>query len=217
MSYIKAVYHAWPTQTTQMWSDTKSIVHLKKLILTKKILMAHIIESYNKIDKFFRLVHWFFMILTPVLTFINELFFNKTPVLNKLILVSSTVSVGLTKLKSSINYVGVQNEAKSQIVKYDRLYQRIENELLKPPAKQQAIDEFVYWITREYNAIELADPEVSYETKQKFIQLCAVKGIKHIDDVDTLAELNEQHKQEMDKLDTKSSTKWARERLDNLN
>jgi hypothetical protein len=169
------------------WSNAifMKLKELKKAILKKKIMMSLIIDSYALWDKLYRWTHMTFALIIPVMAVAQDIAIT-TGASNNIILAFGCVVVGMLKLKEYIPYDKVRDSAKEQTLKYGNLFDAIERELLKPAHLRQAEDDFFFWVSREFNAIELADPDLSADDKKKFIAICKEKGIPYDDDVNAL-------------------------------
>lgn len=177
------------------WSDTSvnKINNIKKSILRKRIMLTIIIDSYSTKDKFYRYLHIILAVVTPILAIIDdslrckETASSETPSIITIIL--STVVAGMVKLKDYLDFDKIRDVSKTQSVKYGQLYDRIESEMVKPANKKQSEDDFIYWIVREYNNIELDDPDLKQSDKEKFIAVCKEKGIPFDEDFYKLQDL----------------------------
>jgi len=99
------------------------------------------------------------------------------------------IAAGMIKVKEYLKYDKVKETAKQQTVKYEQLYQRIEREMIKPENKRQPEEDFIYWINREFNNIEMADPDLTASLKKKFLDTCKERGIPCDEDLDLLGDL----------------------------
>lgn len=161
-----------------MWSEATltRIKEIKKAILKKKILLSIVIENYTRLNKIFKYLHMTIALSTPAISLFDS---NVT-------LILSSIVAGMIKLKDYLKFDKIRELAKQQTIKYEQLYQRIERELNKKEDDRQIEDEFIYWITREFNHIELADPEVSHGIKKKFIDKCQELKIPYDEDIELL-------------------------------
>lgn len=161
-----------------MWSEATftRIKEIKKAILKKKILLSIVIENYTRLNKIFKYLHMTIALSTPAISLFDS---NVT-------LILSSIVAGMIKLKDYLKFDKIRELAKQQTIKYEQLYQRIERELTKKESDRQIEDEFIYWITREFNHIELADPEVSHGIKKKFIEKCQQLKIPYDEDLELL-------------------------------
>lgn len=164
-------------------NNAEFIKKLQSNILKKKLFMNFIISVNEKYDMLFRIVSWSFILTTPVLTLAIQLGADAGAI-GKIVLITSTLSASLMKLKSLLNFERIIESAKSQNIKYGRLYQKIEEERIK--TQKQSEDEFIYWIMREFNNFELNDPDVSYRNRNKFVEKCKAQGITIDEDLEML-------------------------------
>jgi len=200
-----------------MWSDeTKNkIDSMKKLILKKKIILGFMIERYSKFDMGLNLIQWSFVLIVPILSLISEI---QVVNFSKFILIISTLTAAIIKLKNHLNFDKIVGDCKDQCIKYERLYQQIDSEILKPDIKKQSEDEYIYWLTKDLNIIELGDPDISYIDKQKFIKKCKDANIPYEDDMTNLINMysDKKFKQEIKNYNNKADTNWAINRLNML-
>jgi len=96
----------------------------------------------------------------------------------------------MIKVKDFLKHGKIKDIGKRQIIKYRYLYEKIECEMIKDPNDRQNDDEFIYWISREYNHIEMNDPEITYKDKKKFHRECKIKNIPYDDDISLLKKIN---------------------------
>jgi hypothetical protein len=178
------------------WSDAgaQKIKNIKISVLKKKIMMSFLIDNYSFQDKVFRWTHTFLAVTTPILTTIQTLIYDRdretsnTPGVAAVVL--GFVAAGMLKLKEYVKYDKIRDSAKEQTVKYQQLYERIENEALKSDDKRQIESDFMYWLGREFQHIEVNDPELSASEKKKFIQLCRERNIPYDEDLELLNTLS---------------------------
>jgi len=200
-----------------MWSnDAKTkIDNIKKIILKKKIILGIMIERYSKFDMGLNMIQWSFVLIVPILSLISEV-----QVINfsKFILIISTLTAAIIKLKNHLNFDKIVNDCKDQCIKYERLFQHIDSEILKPEAKRQSEEEYIYWVTKDLNIIELSDPDISYIDKQKFIKKCKDANIPYEDEMSILVNMysDKKFKQEIKNYNNKADTDWAINRLNML-
>jgi len=171
-----------------MWTPIGliKIKELKKAILKKKIMLNFLVDVYSWWDKAYRYVQLLIAIGTPIFGLIELLLTGSDGTVS---IVLSCVVAAMIKFKDHIMYDKIRDTAKEQTIKYTQLFERIERELIKPDAKKQSEDDFIYWINREYTNLELNDPELSFSDKKKFIELCKSKGIPIEEDLTVLLEL----------------------------
>jgi hypothetical protein len=172
------------------WSEHghKTIRKIMRDILKRKIMLNFIIDSYSWWDRTYRYGHITIATLAPLVGLIN-IAIESSGALNVINLVLSCVVAGMVKFKEYIKFSEIRDIAKSQTIKYTQLFERIGRESIKPNAKKQPEDEFIYWINREFTHIEMVDPELSPNEKTKFLAVCKVNGIIYDDDMDLLHEL----------------------------
>lgn len=173
-----------------MWDETNllAIKDVKTSILKKKIILGLIIDSYARYDKIFRYLHMILALFSPLIVFIDQLVEGNTDRVSNSVLVISAVVAGMIKLKEYLKFDKIKDIAKQQTVKYTQLYQKIEQEVKKSSTVPQQKD-FVYWIGREFSQIEMADPDISHEIKNRFVSLCKDKNIPHSEDIDMLIDI----------------------------
>lgn len=175
-----------------IWSveNENSIRDIKKEILKKKIIMSFIINSYSKYDKIFRYIHLFIAAAVPVIGFASEEAAKNgsSSATNASIVLGSIVAI-MIKIKDYLKFDKLATVSKQQTVKYEQLYVRIDREMAKPVHKRQAPDDFIYWIDREFNNIEMADPDFTESLKHQYIAACKDRGIPCDDDLDVLGHL----------------------------
>ncbi len=164
----------------------EKILSIKKKILKHKILMNFIIDNYSTWDKIFKYTHLFLAAITPVLILIQ----SNLPEASNAAVVIGFVVLGLTKFKENLTYEKIRESAKEQTVKYSNIYDKIENEMIKAINKRQDPSDFIYWITRELNNIELNDPDLSNKSKNEFLKFCKINEIEYSDDIIDLNRLN---------------------------
>ena len=164
------------------------IKNIKISILKKKILLNFIIDSYSWWDRLYRWIHTLLAIISPIVVIIQYTI-QYVSVSGTFSIILSIIVAVMIKLKEYLKYDKIKDIAKTQSAKYTILYDSIESELSKNKEKRQSIDEFLYWINREYNNIEVNDPEVSHRDKNKFIKLCKKKNIPYDEDISMLNEL----------------------------
>lgn len=173
------------------WSESgkQQIVDLKKMIVKKKIMLGFMIDDYSLLDRRFRYVHTALATSIPLISFINEMVTGNTDQTAMVTLVLSGIVAGMIKVKDTLKFGKIVVIAQQQTVKYKQLYQRIEREMNKQESKRESEESFIYWVNREYNNIEMADPELTHNMKKKFIELCKVKGIPYDEDMEALNNL----------------------------
>lgn len=179
------------TENKTVWSDSTKhqINELRKTIVKKKIMLGFMIDDYSLLDKRFRYVHTGIAMLIPLIGFINEVTTGSTDQTALATIVLSGVVAGMIKIKDTLKFGKMVVIAQQQTVKYKQLYQRIEREMVKHETKRESEESFIYWVNREYNNIEMADPELTHNMKKKFIALCKEKGIPYDEDMEALNNL----------------------------
>jgi hypothetical protein len=95
----------------------------------------------------------------------------------------------MIKLKDYLKFDKTKDRAKQQTVKYSQLYERIDRELRKPNGKRQNEEDFIYWTSREFNNLEVGDPDLPHSLKDKYISLCKENNIPYEEDLAMLQEL----------------------------
>jgi hypothetical protein len=171
-----------------MWSKKSNtlINDIKRTILMKKIMLNFMIDNYSKYDKLFRYCHMSIAALTPTIATINKLASTNEEQSNTVTLILSSLVAAMIKIKDYLKFDKIKDVAKQQTIKYEQLYQRIEREMLKSIDKRQTEDDFIYWINREFNNIEISDPDLSQSLKQKYIKFCKDNHIPFDNDIDSL-------------------------------
>lgn len=169
------------------WSNTthRIIKDLEKKILKKKIMLNFIVDQYAWWDKAYRYLQLFIAIVTPIFGIIESLTESSEGTRVISIVMSCIVAV-LIKFKDFINYDKIHDSAKKQTIKYSQLYTKINREKSKPAHKRQEEADFLYIINKEYDIIEINDPEMTLDDKVKFKNLCKELNIPHDEDLDTL-------------------------------
>lgn len=165
------------------------IKDIKKSILKKKVMLSFIIDSYAKYDKVFRYSHILIATTAPILLLVSQETAGSSSSPSTLSVVLGIIAAGMIKVKEYLKYDKVKETAKQQTVKYEQLYQRIEREMIKPDSKRQPEEDFIYWINREFNNIEMADPDLTASLKKKFLDTCKERGIPCDEDLDLLGDL----------------------------
>lgn len=173
---------------TILWTESgkKQVNEMKKMIIKKKIMLGFMIDNYAQWDRYFRYLHTSLAVMIPLISFTNKMYSGDTEQTSTTTLVLSGIVAGMIKIKDTLKFGKVVTLAQQQTVKYKGLYKRIEDEMFKRDSKRQTEEDFIYWIGREYNNIEMADPELSHNMKKKFIDLCKAKGIPYDEDIDSM-------------------------------
>jgi hypothetical protein len=171
----------------QQWSDhgIHLIKDIKKSILKKKIMMSFVIDSNSWYDKIFRYIHLILGVSAVVIGAVNQNLdqaSSTSPVLTAIV-------VAMIKMKDYLKFDKNKDAAKRQTVKYEQLFQRIDREILKSNDKRQTEDEFLMQINREFNSIEIEDPDIPRVLKEKYIALCKANNIQYDEDLEALQEL----------------------------
>jgi hypothetical protein len=174
-----------------MWttSGISILNNIKKSILKKKILFNFMIDNYSKYDKIFKYFHIGIAVSIPVLSMINKIIETSTDSTSTATLIFGSIVAAMIKLKDYLKFDKIKDTAKQQTIKYEQLYQRIEREMIKPIDKRQSEEEFIYWVNREFNNIEVLDPDISRTIKEKYMQFCKDNKVPFDDDLDMLKEL----------------------------
>jgi hypothetical protein len=131
----------------------------------------------------------FFALTSPVIAFINQLATGNIEQTSTVTLVLSSVVAGMIKLKDYLKFDKTKDRAKQQTVKYSQLYERIDRELRKPNGKRQNEEDFIYWTSREFNNLEVGDPDLPHSLKDKYISLCKENNIPYGEDLAMLQDL----------------------------
>lgn len=171
-----------------MWTKKSNIIinNIKRTILMKKIMLNFMIDNYSKYDKIFRYVHMSIAALTPTIATINTIAATNENQSNTVTLILSSLVAAMIKIKDYLKFDKIKDLAKQQTIKYEQLYQKIEREMLKSPDKRQTEEDFIYWINREFNNIEISDPDISQSLKHKYIKFCKDNNIPFDNDIDSL-------------------------------
>ena len=182
-----------------VWSkkSIENIFQIKKNILKKKVFLNLMIDSYGRWSKIFKYAQISIASLVPLISLIN--YTNNNDAVHGIEIITGVISAGMIKFKDYFKADKVKEQAKEQTLRYTKLYDVIERELLKPDSKKQAEDEFIYWVNREYNNTEMMDPEPTYNDKINYIKICKDKNIPYDDDLDELQKiLDEERKVQPD-------------------
>lgn len=173
------------------WSEEceRIVNKTKAMILKKKILLQFIIQDYAWYDKLFRYVHMAVASGSPLAAIADLMTSGSVDRTAMFIVVLSSIVACLIKLREHVQFDRVETTSKQQSVRYEQLFQRIQNEAIKPNIKQQNEDQFLYWILREFNNIQITDPEIAPEYKKKMAKICTEKGIPYDDDMAELERL----------------------------
>ena len=174
-----------------MWttSGISILNNIKKSILKKKILFNFMIDNYSRYDKIFKYFHIGIAVSIPVLSMINKIIEASTDSTSTATLIFGSIVAAMIKLKDYLKFDKIKDTAKQQTIKYEQLYQRIEREMIKPIDKRQSEEEFIYWVNREFNNIEVLDPDISRTIKEKYVQFCKDNKVPFDNDMDLLKEL----------------------------
>lgn len=167
-----------------------AINEIKQAVLRKKIILSMIIDYYSKYDKIFRYLHMTLAISTPIIAFVDQLVNNSIEQTTTTTTVLSTIVAGMIKLKDYLKFDKTKDLAKQQTIKYGQLYARIDREIRKPNESRQNVEDFIYWINREFANLEIADPDLPNSLKEQYILLCKENDISYSDDLSILATLN---------------------------
>lgn len=173
------------------WSESgkQQVKEIKKMIVKKKIMLGFMIDDYSWWDRRFRYLHTGLATIVPLITFVDKVATGSAENTAVTTLVLSSIVAGMIKLKDTLKFGKIVSLAQQQTIKYKQLFQRIEREMYKQDAKRQTEDDFIYWVNREYNNIEMSDPELTHNMKKKFAELCKSKNIPYDEDMDALASL----------------------------
>lgn len=173
------------------WTEAgkQQINELRKLIIKKKIMLGIMIDDYSLLDRRFRYVHTGLASLIPLISFVDETVSGNTDRTTITTIILSGVVAGMIKISNTLKFGKMVTIAQQQTVKYKQLYQRVEREMNKPDSKRETEESFIYWVNREYNNVEMADPDLTDNMKKKFIAICKEKGIPYDEDLDALTSL----------------------------
>jgi hypothetical protein len=170
--------------------DNSNFIKLKDIkafILERKILLNILNEEYIKYSNLARILHVIFVLIPPVVSLVDLLLGECNDGLVTVVFGVSIVII--MKLREIFNYKRLQEQTKEQSVKYRQLYNRIKEEEDKVQEKRQNDETFIYWIVREYNNIQLNDPDIPMRINEKFIILCKEHNIEWNSDINILEKL----------------------------
>ena len=177
------------------WSSRgkKRIREIKIEVLKKKLLMGFMIDKYSRRASIYDTCQLGVAVLAPLYgvaeTYISESFFEGPKGHTVSIILSSLVA-SLIKIRDYIKYDQTRDTAKAQTIKYNNLYEKIEHEYQRSgPSNGKSENHFIYWIKREYENIELNDPELSYFDRKQFAELCDENHIPLMGEIDQLKKL----------------------------
>ena len=144
-------------------------------------------EEYNLYDRIIKVIHLIIAMIHPIVSLVDLLLGHCTDGLVTVVFGIGVVII--MKLREIFNYKKLQEQSKEQSVKYRQLYNMITEEEDKAEHRRQPKDIFVYWIVREYNNIQINDPDVPKRTNQKFNKLCKENNITWNADINILEKL----------------------------
>ena len=173
------------------WSNRaeKKIKKLELGILKKKILMNIIVEKYAWRACIYGYVQRSITIFAPLLGIINLLVKDQYK-LDVIYTVISILVACLSEVKNLVEFDEIRDTAKSQSVKYQQLYTRIERErerLIKQPE-----EDFIYQKRERFLDIEQNDPESSPDIYEKFQSVCKKLGIPYDENIEEIKRLLEE-------------------------
>ena len=168
-------------------SNFVKLTDIKAFILERKILLNMMNDEYILYDSIVKIIHLIVSMIHPLVSLIDLLLGHCTDGLVTIVFGVSVIII--MKLREIFNYKKLQEQTKDQSVKYRQLYNRIKEEEDKIEIRRQPEDIFVYWIVREYNNIQLNDPDIPVKTNKKFIKLCKEHNIKWNTDINILEKL----------------------------
>lgn len=173
-----------------MYSSTQvgqeHILNIKKSILKKKIMLSVIIDSYSFRSTILRWTINLIGATSPAISGLDRIITGNTNATSTATIVIGAIVLGLFQLSSYLQFDQIRDVAKTQSYKYTQLYERVLREETKTVDKRQAEEDFIYWINREYNSIEVNDPELSITEKEKYKSILADKNIPEDDDLEAL-------------------------------
>jgi hypothetical protein len=160
------------------------IKNTKKEVLRKKLIVDFVASNYTFHDKLYKYLHMLLAISVPIVSYINDYVTehsdSNSPSSAPAIVLGGAAFI-MIKIRDYLKYDRIREVAKQQSVKYVDLYKRIEREVLSPNVRHQSEDDFIYWINREFNSIEMSDPDISLRMKNKFETLCKHRGFNLLD------------------------------------
>ncbi len=147
---------------------------LQTLIMKIKLDIAT--SNYSAQIKYLNCISYVIAAVTITLSSLNIEF--QYTILSSFTVVFVVLGKTYDELKNVyIKYLDIERY-KSQLVKYEMLHERIENELNLDISDRQNASEFIYWIQREYHQIQRDDPEKDPRVDDEFQKICDVKNIK---------------------------------------
>lgn len=178
------------------WSPhaISQVRRLKQTILRRKILLGFVETNFTWWDKWFKRTHLALASLAPMIALIDHQINGNVDATSDVTLVIGSVVAGLIKIKDYLKFDKIKEIAKQQNIRYESLMQKISSEESKPIGKKQSEEEFIYWINREFNSIEINDPEISMNMRNKYIQWCEKHKIQYDSDMDLLLQLEDETK-----------------------
>ena len=182
------------------------IVSLQRKILKNKILLKIIIDNRSFLVSFYNYAHLTSAVLSPVFVLINSSY--HTQWLNIVSVVFGTLAASMIKIKDVLRFNKIRNIAKEQIQRYSNLYMRIERELIK---HANIPEDFLYWVTREFNQISASDPEPDYRDIKEFKVVCDKHNIQRDDDIIILERLTTQAQEQAQEQEQKQTHDNAQE------
>jgi hypothetical protein len=227
-------------------SVDSQIKDIKKLILTKKIMLNILIDRYSFLENLLKWGHTLIAFITPFMATLEVIIGSDNKIIGTITIIFSCIVAGMIKVREYLEYDKIRDLSKSQTVKYRQLYSKI----IKEENKKQ-LDDFIYWMNQEYNNIELTDPEFTVKEREIFRNICKEKGIPYDNDINTLellvktdnvanpveqakveqeTKMTEEHhpkityspdrkkkyKNTLSRLDTRTESDWINERLKDL-
>ncbi len=200
--------HVWSKQ------GLEQIKRMKQTILRRKILLGFVETNFTWWDKWFKRGHIVLASITPMITLIDQQLNGSIEATSNVTLVLGSIVAGLIKVKDYLKFDKVKDIAKQQNIRYESLLQRIGSEESKPDGKKQTEEEFIYWINREFNSIELNDPDISFSMRDKFIAWCEKNKIQYDSDMDLLLQLENQIDVKVEKVECEQKNIEMQPRID---
>ncbi len=151
-------------------------------ILKRKIMLNMLINRYSLKSKLFR---WCQKIIASLAVFLGFLqyVFQQLEIGGTIAFGATIVYNILLHIRDYVTYDRTRDVAKEQNVKYQELYEEIDNECIKNPDQKQREHDFINWINRSYEAIYASDPDLTQTEQLMFEELCKKHNIVVDDDL----------------------------------
>lgn len=148
-------------------------------------------EHYNRYDSIYKTFQFLIAITVPIISLIDILVNGNTEKTSTVTTVFSSIVVFTIKFKDKLKYDKIKDIAKHQTVKYAQLYNKIEHEESKPENEKQKPESLLFSVTKDYNSIELADPDVTAKVMASFQKFCIEHNIQYDTDLINLQSLED--------------------------